>query len=218
MNIKEFPLFNDSDYSSKFSPTNISKSEDRLEVLIIHPINLDEWIFTNPSANFLEIVNETRLLSCPSPQLLSRHHQSRPTRADASRIKLDGVQARLYVVRAGDARVRKSAGCAVSPVRVSRHSITSRGPFSRRWQALHGCPKIFDSAEREHGVFGYPTEFHLDPANLDPCHAPGSFWWSFEKSGDPPSFRTHLKRFCAAYMMFLTRMEKVFQFSTIEFY
>lgn len=38
MNIKEFPLFNDSDYSSKFSPTNISKSEDRLEVLIIHPI------------------------------------------------------------------------------------------------------------------------------------------------------------------------------------
>lgn len=42
MNIKEFPLFNDSDYSSKFSPTNISKSEDRLEVLIIHPINLDE--------------------------------------------------------------------------------------------------------------------------------------------------------------------------------
>lgn len=49
-----------------------------------------------------------------------------------------------------------------------------RDPFSRRWQALHGCPKIFDSAERERGVFGYPTEFHLDPANLDPCHAPGS--------------------------------------------
>lgn len=65
----------------------------------------------------------------PPRQLLSRHHESRPTRADASRIKLDGVQARLYVVRAGDGRVRKSAGCAVSPVRVSRHSITSSRPF-----------------------------------------------------------------------------------------
>lgn len=115
-----------------FKRTRFFHSFFQIDYCIVRSMHKSYEFFTKraiPRANFPEIVNETRLLSASFPQLLSRHHQSRPTRADASRIKLDGVQARLYVVRAGDARVRKSAGCAVSPVRVSRHSITSPRPF-----------------------------------------------------------------------------------------
>lgn len=65
--------------------------------------------------------------------------------------------------------------CGVTGARIaSLHHLLAALSRVADKSLAHGRPKIFDSAEREHGVFGYPTEFHLDPANLDPCHAPGS--------------------------------------------
>lgn len=89
--------------------------------------------------------------SIPFGPLLSQHHQSRgearelPRASFASRIKLDVVQARLYVVRAGDAGDRKSAGCTVSPVRARIASLHHLEALSRTADAPYTAAPRFST-------------------------------------------------------------------------
>lgn len=124
-----------------------------------------------------------RALSVPLGPPLSRRHQSRgearelPQASGASRIKLDAVQARLYVVRAGDAWDRKSAGCAVSPVRAPIASLHHLAALSRAADAPYtAAPRFSTRPSVSTGASVTLQNFSRghDPANSDPCHASGS--------------------------------------------